>query len=103
MPPRCRTERIDMETAAATPSTTAPRTPGTHGSYERLLAACRSHAPIRMAAAHPCSAEALEAVLEARAQGLIVPVLVGPPGRMQALAQESGLDIAGLDIVATEH
>jgi phosphate acetyltransferase len=56
-----------------------------------------------MAAVHPCSVEALEAVLEARDQGLIVPVLVGPVARISTIAQEHGLDIAGLEVVPTEH
>jgi phosphate acetyltransferase len=80
--------------------TSAPRK---HGGYERLLAACKSLPPVRMAIVHPCSIEALEAALEARDNGLIVPVLVGPEGRIRALAREGALDLAGIEIVATEH
>jgi phosphotransacetylase len=74
-----------------------------HGGYERLLAAAKAEPPVRMAVVHPCSAEALEAALEARDEGLIVPILVGPESRMRALAAEAGLDLAGVEVVATEH
>ena len=77
--------------------------PHKHGGYERLLAACKALAPVRMAVVHPCSMEALEAALEARDNALIVPVLVGPEARMRALAIQGGLDLAGIEIVATEH
>jgi phosphotransacetylase len=56
-----------------------------------------------MAVVHPCDAEALEAALEARDSGLIVPVLVGPEARISSLAQTSGLDLGGIEIAATEH
>jgi phosphate acetyltransferase len=74
-----------------------------HGGYERLLAACKSLPPVRMAVVHPCSIEALEAALEARDNGLIVPVLVGPEARIRALAKDAGLDLAGIEIVTTGH
>ena len=74
-----------------------------HGGYERLLAACKSLPPVRMAVVHPCSVEALEAALEARDNGLIVPVLVGPEARIRALAKDGALDLAGIEIVTTEH
>jgi len=74
-----------------------------HGGYERLLAAAKAHPPVKMAVVHPCSVEALEAALEARDEGLIVPLLVGPSARIAALAREHSLDIAGIEIVATEH
>jgi phosphotransacetylase len=41
--------------------------------------------------------------LEAAKRGLIVPVLVGPPARIRAVAGAQGADLAGLRIVATEH
>jgi len=80
-----------------------PDAPRKHGGYERLLAACRAHAPVRMAVVHPCSIEALEAAFEARDEKLIVPVLIGPRARIEGLAQQAGIDLGGIEIVATEH
>jgi phosphotransacetylase len=77
--------------------------PRKHGGYERLLAACKAHAPVRMAVVHPCSAEALEAVLQARDEELIEPVLVAPPAKIAALAQQHALDVAGIELVPTAH
>lgn len=76
---------------------------GKHGGYERLLAAAKGQPPVRMAVVHPCSAEALEAVVEAREQGLIDPLLVGPRARIEAIAKACGADIGNIDIVSTEH
>ena len=77
--------------------------PRRHGGYERLLAAAKSHAPLRMAVVHPCMAEALEAALEGAQEGLIVPVLVGPAARIAAAARQAALDLSGIEIVDTEH
>jgi phosphotransacetylase len=74
-----------------------------HGGYERLLAAAKGKSPVRMVVVHPCSAEALEAVVEAREQGLIDPLLVGPRARIEAIAKSCGADIGNVDIVSTEH
>jgi phosphotransacetylase len=74
-----------------------------HERYTRLLAACKLLPPLRLAVVHPCSAEALAAVIEAREHGLIAPVLVGPERRIRGLAQEAGIDLHDVEIVATEH
>lgn len=58
---------------------------------------------MRLAVVHPCSAEALAAVEEAREQGLIAPVLIGPEQRIRTLARDARIDLQGIEIVATEH
>jgi phosphotransacetylase len=45
----------------------------------------------------------LSAALDARAAGLIEPVLVAPRARLEAVAQKAGLDIANLPIVDVPH
>ncbi len=77
--------------------------PRVHGGYERLLAACKQLPPVRMAVVHPCSAEALEAALEARDAGLIEPVMVGPEARIRALAKECSLNLSGIELIGTQH
>ncbi|HZP66651.1 MAG TPA: bifunctional enoyl-CoA hydratase/phosphate acetyltransferase, partial [Rudaea sp.] len=52
---------------------------------------------------HPCSEEALEVTMEARAERLIEPVLVGPPARIRAISERANIDLTGLEIVETEH
>lgn len=74
-----------------------------HGGYERLLSACKALPPLPMAIVHPCDAESLEAALEARDEGLIVPLLVGPEARIRAIAVANHLDLAGIVFEPTEH
>ncbi|MGJ7485303.1 bifunctional enoyl-CoA hydratase/phosphate acetyltransferase [Variovorax sp. LT2P21] len=69
----------------------------------RLLAHVRPLAAIRVAVVHPCDALSLGGALDARAAGLIVPVLVGPRARLLAVADEAGLDLAGIDIDDVPH
>ena len=69
----------------------------------RLLAHVRPLAAIRVAVVHPCDALSLGGALDARAAGLIVPVLVGPRARLLAVAAEAGLDLAGIAIDDVPH
>jgi phosphotransacetylase len=74
-----------------------------HGGYERLLRAAQALDAIRVAVAHPCNAEALQAAIDARDEDLIVPVLVGPAARIVALAGEIGVVLDGIEVVDAEH
>ena len=76
------------------------RRPGT-GKYERLLRRCRSLAPVPTAVAWPCEAGALAGAVEAGAQGLIHPILVGPAGAIRDLARAHRLDLGRTPIVDT--
>jgi phosphotransacetylase len=58
---------------------------------------------LRVAVVHPCDALSLGSVLDARAAGLIEPVLVAPKARLTAIALSAGLDIAGLQIEDVPH
>jgi D-3-phosphoglycerate dehydrogenase len=74
-----------VTTGATMPTKTARRRTGSvgaierhaHGGYERLLRAAQALPAIRVAVAHPCSSEALQAAIESRDEGLIEPILVG--------------------------
>jgi phosphate acetyltransferase len=52
---------------------------------------------------HPCDAEAITAAIEARDEGLIAPVLVGPDAKIAAAAAEAHVSLEGLRVVSTEH
>ena len=73
------------------------------GKYERLLARCEGLAPVPTAVAHPCEASALTAVVEAEAQGLIAPLLVGPVDKIAETAMEAQLDLSNVEIVDVPH
>ena len=71
--------------------------------YQHLLERTRGLAPIPMAVAHPCDKESLLGVVEAAQAGLIIPTLIGPVAKMRAVAEQQGIDLAGLTLVDVEH
>ena len=73
-----------------------------HDGYSRLMDAAKGGAA-RTAVAHPCSAAALAACVEAAEAGLIEPILVGPEARIRQAAEEAGKDISPFRILATVH
>ncbi len=68
--------------------TSAPRS---HNLVERA----RARGPAPTAVVYPCSGPALCGALETALAGLIVPILVGPRARIEQIAYEQQLDIAG--------
>lgn len=71
--------------------------------YRQLLAMTEGLSPITVAVVHPCSEDALRGALEAAKMGLITPTLVGPEGKIRALASQLGLDLAAHRIVDAAH
>ena len=76
---------------------------GKHEKYQRLIDTCRSLPPTPTAVAHPCDASSLEGAMGAAKLGLIVPFLVGPAARIRAIADKSGVDLGGVEIVDAPH
>jgi len=70
---------------------------------DRLIAHVRNLEPVRMAVVHPCDALSLGGAMDARDAGIIIPVLVGPQARLQAVAAEGGISLAGCEIVDAPH
>jgi phosphate acetyltransferase len=75
----------------------------THEKYQRLLDFCAQLPPAPVAVAHPCDESSLRGAVDAAAQRLITPVLVGPRARIEAVAANAGIDIGGLTIVDAAH
>jgi phosphotransacetylase len=73
------------------------------GKYEQLLARCASLEPVVTAVAHPCEATALAGAIDAAAQGLITPILVGPAAKIREVAAASHIDLDGVRIVDAAH
>ncbi len=73
------------------------------GGLQRLLERVRPLEAIRVAVVHPCDALSLLGALDARAAGLIEPVLVGPRARIAAAAAEAGQDLSGIEVVDVPH
>jgi len=77
--------------------------PIAHDRYRQLIEATRGGEPIPTAVAHPCSAAAVAAAAEAAAEGLIVPILVGPVERIRAAAGEARVDLAPFRLEDAPH
>ena len=70
-----------------------------HAKYDALIAACRGLAPVPTVVAHPCDETSLAGAVDAAAAGMITPILVGPEGRIRALAASLQLDISAFRLV----
>ena len=57
--------------------------------YDRLIAAARNEATIKVAVAHPCDDVSLRGAVEAMKLGLIEPILVGPIERLRSVAAKA--------------
>ena len=68
-----------------------------------LLGLARPLGAIRMAVVHPCDATSLAATLDARALGIVEPVLVAPRAKLERIARENKLDLAGIAIEDAVH
>ena len=71
--------------------------------FQNLINSAREISPARCAVAHPCDASALGSAVEAARLGLFHPILIGPKGRIEAIAQEEHLDISGFECIDTPH
>jgi phosphate acetyltransferase len=74
-----------------------------HAGFERFLREASDTPPMLTAIVHPCNAEAIRSAVEARDQGLITPVLVGPEHKIRAAADQANVSIAELRLEPTEH
>jgi len=74
-----------------------------HAKYERLVAATNSLQALPTAVAHPCDETSLRGALEAAEAEMIVPILVGPRGRIESLARLHDLDLGAARIVDVPH
>jgi phosphate acetyltransferase/phosphate butyryltransferase len=69
----------------------------------RLLQYVKPLGRLKMAVVHPCDEVSLSAAMDARAAGLIEPVLFGPRSRIEAVAQQAGIDLEGVAIEDAAH
>jgi phosphate acetyltransferase len=74
-----------------------------HDRYEHYVQQARELPALATAVVHPCSPEAILAAIEARDEGLIDPVMVGPEYRIRAAAEQAGASLSGVRIEPAEH
>jgi phosphate acetyltransferase len=73
------------------------------GKYDRLIAKAKSVPAARTIVVHPCDETSLRGPVEAAQAGIIVPILVGPAARIDAVARSHGLDIGKFEVVDVPH
>jgi phosphotransacetylase len=71
--------------------------------FARLLKRCAPLEPVSCAVAHPLDKDSLLGAIEAARRRLIVPVIVGPQARVEALALKHGVDLSPYRLIDTEH
>lgn len=75
-----------------------------HGAwYRHLIDLTSGLTPIRTAVVHPVDSNALLGAIEAAEAHLIVPILVGPKEKIQAVALAHDVDLSSYTLVPTEH
>ena len=71
--------------------------------HQALLARAGGLEALRCAVVHPCDAGSLSGAIDAAHANLIIPVLIGPEGRIRRTAEEAGIDLKGVELIAVEH
>lgn len=75
----------------------------THGWRQAFIDRCKGLPPVETAVVHPCDAATLESVAEAARQELILPILVGPEGKIRAAASAASVDISAFRLEKAPH
>ena len=68
------------------------------GKYEKILERCQDLEPVPTSVAYPCDETSLAGAMDAAAQGLITPILVGPAAIIREVAGAKGIDLGGAAI-----
>lgn len=75
-----------------------------HGArYRELIEATHDIKPIRVAVVHPCDELSLVGALEAKTQGMIEPILIGPSLKIIAVAEAANRSLEGIEIIDVPH
>jgi phosphate butyryltransferase len=72
---------------------------GRHDGMRAILDRAASGTAVTTAVVYPVDAASLQAAVDAAAAGLIVPILIGPVARLQAVAQSVKADISALRLI----
>ncbi len=70
--------------------------------HRQLVGLASGLAPIRVAVIYPVDRTALLGAIDPALAGLIIPVLIGPQDKIQAAAEEEGLDLGPYEIISAE-
>ena len=68
------------------------------GKYEKIIERCQGLEPVPTSVAFPCDETSLAGAIDAAAQGLIRPILVGPAATIREIARAKRIDLGGAAI-----
>lgn len=71
--------------------------------HQDLVKKAQGLGALRTAVVHPVDTVSLGGAIEAAKEKLIVPVLVGPEAKIRTAAAQAHIDLAGYELVPTEH
>ncbi|MDA4848334.1 bifunctional enoyl-CoA hydratase/phosphate acetyltransferase [Hoeflea poritis] len=71
--------------------------------YQELVNSAHDLDPIRVAVVHPCDEKSLTGALEAKNQGMIEPILIGPREKIEATAAQIQRSLDGIELIAVPH
>ncbi|MBR9793328.1 MAG: bifunctional enoyl-CoA hydratase/phosphate acetyltransferase [Gammaproteobacteria bacterium] len=71
--------------------------------YQQFMDMAKGMSPLRTCVVHPVDLNSLAGAVEAAADNLIAPILVGPKARIEQVALENNLDISAFELVDTPH
>ncbi len=77
------------------------RTPGRH--CRTLIEQARRFDPIRTAVVHPVDTASLLGALQAAESNLILPLFIGPEGKIKEAARQARLDLSSYEIISVPH
>jgi phosphate acetyltransferase len=71
--------------------------------FKKLIDMTKDFEPIRTAVVHPTDRSSILGLIDAAQANLIIPVLVGPVGKIREVSEKEGLDISKYELVSTEQ
>ena len=71
--------------------------------YQQFMDMAKGMSPLKTCVVHPVDLNSLAGAVEAAADNLIAPILVGPKARIEQVALENKLDISAFELVDTPH
>src|SRR5262252_4776346 len=75
----------------------------THANYERLIGRAKQVPAAKTIVVYPCDETSLRGAAEAAEAGIIIPILVGPRGKIAAAAREHRIDISRFEVIDAAH
>jgi phosphate acetyltransferase len=98
---RAMTPKQDSDIGIVPTIGTSAHAPGS--KYERLVARAKGVPAAKTIVVHPCDETSLRGAVEAAQTGIIVPTLVGPRAKINAVARDHKLDIGKFELVDVAH